>query len=448
MNRVPENVFLIGIGGIGMSALARYFKHSGAVVSGYDKTPTALTRQLENEGIAVHFADDIALLDKNAHLVIYTPAIPAGHTQLNYYREHNYNLKKRSQVLGELTQNYFTIAVGGSHGKTTTSAMIAWILKASGYDCTAFLGGICINFESNFIAGNNRVMVVEADEFDRSFHTLHPDIAVVTAIDSDHLEVYGTKAELEKNFLVFANQIHPEGLLVYKHHVHALDAYAGRKITYSLDANDQCLSAYNYVVHTGGSDITLNNGFSFHLQYPGLHNIENAIAAVGVTMELGIPPEKIAAALSAFKGIHRRFEVAFNDGETVLIDDYAHHPAEISMFLSSVRAIYPHLPIHVVFQPHLFTRTRDLADEFAASLDLADEVILLPIYPARELPIPGVSSETITRLMKKPVSIFSKEEVMKHFESTPKGIICTIGAGDIDQLVRPLAELFTKHQWS
>lgn len=443
MNQVPEKVFLIGIGGIGMSALARYFKQSGAVVSGYDKTPTALTRQLESEGIAVHFTDDVSLLDKDAGLVIYTPAIPADHKQLNYYRNQNYNLKKRSQVLGELTQNYFTIAVGGSHGKTTTSAMIAWILKSSGYDCTAFLGGICINFESNFVSGKNRVMVVEADEFDRSFHTLHPDIAVVTAIDSDHLEVYGTKEELEKNFLVFANQIHPEGLLVYKHSVMALDAYQGRKITYSLEPSDECLSARQYTINTGGSDVELNNGFAFHLKYPGLHNIENAIAATGVSLELGIPPEKIAASLSTFKGIHRRFEVAFNDGETVLIDDYAHHPEEIKMFLSSVRAIYPDWSIQVVFQPHLFTRTRDLAEEFAASLDLADNVILLPIYPARELPITGVSSETITGLMKKPVHIFSKEEVLQYYKHKPRAIICTVGAGDIDQIVQPLTQLFS-----
>jgi UDP-N-acetylmuramate--alanine ligase len=324
--------------------------------------------------------------------------------------------------------------------------MIAWILKDSGFDCTAFLGGICLNFNSNFVQGNNAVMVVEADEFDRSFHTLHPNLAVITAIDDDHLEIYGTKAELEKNFLAFANHIQEEGTLLYKREVHAMDEYAGKKLTYSFHQKKGDVYVESYHIESGVSEVTLSNGFTFRLQYPGLHNIENATAAAAIAIELGISAEKIVRALYSFKGIHRRFEIVYNDGDTVLIDDYAHHPEEIRMFLKSVRALYANKKVTVVFQPHLFTRTRDLAIEFAASLDLADNIALLPVYPARELPIEGVDSSLISGRMQQPVELIHPHQVQTFVQEHAQSVICLLGAGDIDRLVAPIAQFLTQNK--
>jgi len=439
-----SRIYFIGIGGIGMSALARYFHGKGLFVSGYDRTETELTRNLQQEGMTICFEDDVALLDKDADLVVYTPAIPADHQQLNYYRDHGYQLKKRSQVLGELTHDHFTIAVAGSHGKTTTSSMIAWILRDSGYDCTAFLGGICVNFESNFVQGANQVIVVEADEFDRSFHTLHPDIAVVTAIDSDHLEIYGTQEALEENFLVFAKQIHDNGLLIHKQQVTALQAHTGRRSTYSLRDDAADLYAVSTEIGEQGSRVILSNGFDFVLEYPGIHNIENAIAATCVALELGISEEAVRKALRSFRGIHRRFEVVWKQDRRVLIDDYAHHPEEIRMFINSLRAIYPGKQVEVVFQPHLYTRTRDLATDFAGALDLADHVVLLPIYPARELPIPGIDANTIARHMKGSVRLLESTQLQEFVQDDEHQVIAMVGAGNIDQLVRPMASWLEK----
>ena len=435
MNNRPSNVYLIGIGGIGMSALARYFQYQGARVSGYDKTPTPLTSQLIQEGMTIHFDDDIEQIDKQAELVIYTPAIPSTHKGLLYYKENGYQLKKRSQVLGDLSKDYFTIAVAGSHGKTTTSAMIAWMLKHSGYDCTAFLGGISINFASNFVAGDNKVMVVEADEFDRSFHTLHPNVAVVTAIDSDHLEIYGTREELVKNFVQFAGQVQNDGRLIHQSKLDCFDDLSLERWSYSLTDENADYTATHYTVDITGSRMHLKNGVEIQLSYPGIHNLENALAAIAVGTHLGIDATKIAAAMATFSGIRRRFEIAWRGKEMVLIDDYAHHPEEIRMFLKSVREIYPGKKITVVFQPHLFTRTRDLALDFAAALDQADETLLLPIYPAREAPIEGVESQMIAGKMRGNVRTLSKVELLDYVGSNTPEILCMVGAGDIDQEV-------------
>lgn len=444
----PDNiqrVYLIGIGGIGMSALARYFKYRGAEVSGYDRTPTPLTDALTAEGMHIHFEDDIEQLDAKAELVIYTPAIPKHHAELNFYLDNDYPVMKRSEVLGILSRDKFTIAVSGSHGKTTVSSMITWILKHSGYDCTAFLGGICTNFASNFVFGQNDVMVAEADEFDRSFMRLYPNITVVTAVDSDHLEIYGTQAEVEKAFTEFANKTEAGGLVVAKHGLPIIPHLDQEVRTYALDNTEADLYATHYSITLQGSEVELNNGIRFTLTYPGLHNIENAVAATAVALQLGVAPEHIGAALNAFAGIYRRFERIYSNDRMVYFDDYAHHPEEIRMFLKSVRAMYPDKHITAIFQPHLFTRTRDLADGFAASLDQADAVILLPIYPAREEPIPGVTSDVIlSRMQNSNRRLLSKEAVLETIREGDFEVLCTIGAGDIDKLVQPIKAILSQ----
>lgn len=437
-----KNVYFVGIGGIGMSALARYFNLQGAKVSGYDRTPTNLTDQLQKEGILIHFEDNIELIDKDAELVIYTPAIPKNHKELNYIISNNYPLYKRSEVLGMLSRDKFTIAVSGSHGKTTVSGMITWILKNSGYDCTAFLGGICSNFNSNFVHGENDVMVAEADEYDRSFMRLFPNITVVTAVDSDHLEIYGTQAEVEKAFIEFANKTEIGGEIIIKAGLPIIPFLEQHVTQYALENKAADLSVSNYKITLTGSEVELSNGIRYTLKYPGIHNIENSVAAVAVALQLGITNENISESLNTFQGIYRRFELVASNNKTVYIDDYAHHPEEIRMFLLSLRAIYKDKKITAIFQPHLFTRTRDLADGFAASLDLADEIILMPIYPAREEPIEGVTSDIILSRIKNPRKrILNKEELLHHIKENEFEILCTIGAGDIDKMIKPIAEI-------
>ncbi len=437
-----KNVYFVGIGGIGMSALARYFNLRGAKVSGYDRTPTNLTDQLQKEGINIHFEDNIDLVDKDAELVIYTPAIPKNHAELNYIITNNYPLFKRSEVLGMLSRDKFTIAVSGSHGKTTVSGMITWILKNSGYDCTAFLGGICSNFNSNFVHGENDVMVAEADEYDRSFMRLFPNITVVTAVDSDHLEIYGTQAEVEKAFIEFANKTEIGGEIIIKAGLPIIPFLEHHVTQYALENKEADISVSKYKITLTGSEVELNNGIRYTLKYPGIHNIENSVAAVAVALQLGISNENISDSLNSFKGIYRRFELVASNLKTVYIDDYAHHPEEIRMFLLSLRAIYKDKKITAIFQPHLFTRTRDLADGFAASLDLADEVILMPIYPAREEPIEGVTADIILSRIKNPNKIIlNKEELLSYIKENEFEILCTIGAGDIDKMIKPIAEI-------
>ncbi|MBK7567776.1 MAG: UDP-N-acetylmuramate--L-alanine ligase [Bacteroidetes bacterium] len=437
-----KNVYFVGIGGIGMSALARYFNLQGAKVSGYDRTPTNLTDQLQKEGILIHFEDNIELIDKDAELVIYTPAIPKNHKELNYIISNNYPLYKRSEVLGMLSRDKFTIAVSGSHGKTTVSGMITWILKNSGYDCTAFLGGICSNFNSNFVHGENDVMVAEADEYDRSFMRLFPNITVVTAVDSDHLEIYGTQAEVEKAFIEFANKTEIGGEIIIKAGLPIIPFLEQHVTQYALENKEADLWVSNYKITLTGSEVELSNGIRYTLKYPGIHNIENSVAAVAVALQLGITNENISESLNTFQGIYRRFELVASNNKTVYIDDYAHHPEEIRMFLLSLRAIYKDKKITAIFQPHLFTRTRDLADGFAASLDLADEIILMPIYPAREEPIEGVTSDIILSRIKNPRKrILNKEELLHHINENEFEILCTIGAGDIDKMIKPIAEI-------
>lgn len=440
-----KRIYFIGIGGIGMSALARYFNSRGVHVSGYDRTATDLTDQLQKEGIEIHFDDNPEKIDRNAEMVIYTPAIPKSHIEFNFFKDHQYPLYKRSQVLGALSKEKFTIAVAGSHGKTTVSSMIAWILKHSGFDCTAFLGGISSNFQSNFISGDNDVMIAEADEFDRSFLQLSPNIAVITAVDSDHLEIYGTQEAIEETFTEFANQVEIGGTVIAKSSIPIIKNFREKTLKYALhDINaDLHVAAFNITL--SGSQVELSNGMQYLLKYPGIHNIENSVAASLAALELGIAPDRIAAALNEFKGVHRRFEMIYHDHHTVYIDDYAHHPEEIRMFLYSVKEIYKGKKVTAIFQPHLFTRTRDLADGFASSLDAADEIILMPIYPAREEPIEGVSAEIILDRIKNPdKKLMTPGELLKYIEKHSFEVICTIGAGDIDKLIEPIAEILNK----
>ena len=445
-----KNIYFLGIGGIGMSALARYFKSMGANVGGYDKTPTDLTDELKREGIDVTFEDDVNALPKEVDLVVYTPAIPKDHKGFNYYKDNNYNLRKRSEVLGIISADRFTIAVAGSHGKTTVSSMVAHILTHSGFGCSAFLGGIAVNYNSNFLNGNSDVVVVEADEFDRSFHRLAPDMAVITAVDTDHLDIYGSKEAIDEAFVEFSNRIAEDGFLVMKskqsieENLPVLD-----KAFYSLNDTEADVYCSKYWVVDGGYLFNLNyygkELKGYRLNIGGFHNIENAIAAITIAMELKITDDKIKAALASFKGIKRRFEKLVENDKVVFIDDYAHHPEEIRVLMESVKELYPKKKITAVFQPHLFTRTRDLAEGFAQALSIADEVLLLDIYPARELPIEGVTSQLIFDKITSPnkIAVTKQQlvETVKQLNGTE--VLVTIGAGDIDKYLADIKAVIT-----
>lgn len=442
-----RSVYFIGIGGIGMSALARFFHQQGVRVSGYDKTRTSLTSSLEQEGIAVSYEDHADLVDKEAQVVVYTPAVPADHAGLKYYREHGVPMMKRSDMLGLITSGTFSICVAGTHGKTTTSTMIAHILRHSGYGCNAFLGGISVNYATNFWSDPRRVTVTEADEYDRSFLKLDPDVAVITAMDADHLDIYGTEENMQEAFLDFGRRIKPGGLLICHHALPRLQEFsAAKKVTYGISNKDAAVYAKNIRVDNGRYvfDVVLPDHeiAGIHLEMGGRHNVENAIASVAVASHLEIEDEKIRQAIRSFKGVKRRFETVLTGPGTVLIDDYAHHPEELRALIDGVRQLYPDRKCTMVFQPHLYSRTKDLAEGFAASLDAADEVLLLPIYPARELPMPGVDSAMIASLMKnRNVIMTEKGDLLNWVKEKRPELLVMAGAGDIDMLVQPVSEI-------
>lgn len=447
-----KKVYLLGIGGIGMSALARYFNVLGAQVSGYDKTQTQLTNELVAEGIAITFEDNIDELPKDVDLVIYTPAIPKNHRGFNYYKDNNYELRKRSEVLGIISADKYTIAVAGSHGKTTVSSMIAHILTQSGFGCSAFLGGIAANYNSNFIQGKNDVVVVEADEFDRSFHRLAPDMAVITAVDTDHLDIYGSKEAIDEAFVEFTNKISEEGFLVIKSNQSIEDKLPVLdKAFYALNDENADVYCTKYWVVDGGYLFNISyygkELKGFRLNIGGFHNIENALAAITVAKELKITDELIKEAVASFKGIRRRFEFVYKSDNVTFIDDYAHHPEEIRVFLQSVKEMYPGKKVTAVFQPHLFTRTRDLAAEFAQQLSIADEVILLDIYPARELPIEGVTSDLIFNQITSPQkALITKGELVDTIKAKKNmEVLVTIGAGDIDKYLNDIKQVLSNN---
>ncbi|HYV92258.1 MAG TPA: UDP-N-acetylmuramate--L-alanine ligase [Chitinophagales bacterium] len=443
-----HSIYFIGIGGIGMSALARYFSVNGKKISGYDRTPSPLTEELANEGMQIHFEENVELIPKDVDLVVYTPAIPPDHKELVYYKEHHQHIIKRSDLLETLTKDLFTIAIAGTHGKTTTSSMIAHILKDSGYDCTAFLGGITVNYNSNFLIGKNKTVVVEADEYDRSFLKLHPNIAVVTSCDADHLDIYGNEEEVVKAYGDFANQIKSTGILITKQKLPFLAYYSGFNTQFYSVSGDTDFHASN--VRLEESTYTfdfLTPEYSLadvHLSVAGYHNVENAVAAGAVAYQLEIGKEKIRAALNSFKGVKRRFEFIVRNEKVVFIDDYAHHPAEITAFLKSVREIFPGKQITCIFQPHLYTRTRDFADEFGRALSLADDLILLPVYPAREEPIPGVTSEMLLeKIAVQNKMVVEKKDLINELSRREREVVVTVGAGDIDQEVEPIKMFLT-----
>jgi len=442
-----QRVYFVGIGGIGMSAIARFFNENGVKVSGYDRTETTLTRQLSAEGMQIHYTDDVNLVDPQANLVVYTPAIPPTHTELKWYREKGYEVVKRSDVLQEITRELFAITVAGTHGKTTISTMISHILRHSGYGCNAFLGGISVNYDRNFWSSEKRVAVIEADEYDRSFLKLSPDIAVLTAMDADHLDIYGTEKDMQEAFIQYTKNIKPNGTLIAREGLQrASDLQGDNKLWYSLQSFTANAYATNIRIQQGGYvyDVVQQNWSLKDVTLPigGMHNIENSVAAITVAQLLGIGDDAIKAAVADFKGIRRRFEYVINNDYQVFIDDYAHHPEELRALISSALALFPGKKCTVVFQPHLYTRTRDLADGFAESLALADEVILLPIYPARELPIEGVNSEMIANKIKgKPVQILQPAEVLDWLKSNTAPLFITAGAGDIDQLKEPAKKI-------
>jgi UDP-N-acetylmuramate--alanine ligase len=454
-----SNVYFLGIGGIGMSALARWFKANGCFVAGYDRTPTSLTGQLQQEGIIIHFEDEIEQIPQvfvqasPENLIIYTPAIPKDHLEYNYFNNNNFNLKKRSQVLGWLTQNLFTIAIAGTHGKTTTSSMVAHVLKSSGKNCTAFLGGITLNYNTNLLLNDPNheeepIVVVEADEYDRSFLTLYPDIAVVNSVDADHLDIYGDAESVKTSYNEFINQVKPNGKLFLKKDIPLttpadksvkLYDFSASKTAYFQAKNIRIEDA-TFIFDFKSKEINIED---IRLQLPGYHNVENALVAMAVGLQTGISPEQVKQAIGSYSGVKRRFEYIIKTPYLVYIDDYAHHPAEIEALLTSVRALYPAKKITAVFQPHLYSRTRDFAEGFAQSLSLADQVVLLEIYPARELPIPGIDSKIIfDKVSASEKMICSKNNLLVQLNKLSIEVLVTIGAGDIDQYVAPIKEYF------
>lgn len=446
-----HTIYFIGVGGIGMSAIARYFLSKGANVSGYDKTPTVLTNQLEKEGIQIHYTDDITLAPQSPDVVVYTPAIPKGHKELNYFINNGFTVMKRSDILQWITENSFNICVAGTHGKTTVTSMIAHLLRHTGYGCNAFLGGISANYHTNFWSHERNVVVVEADEYDRSFLKLAPNMEVITSMDPDHLDIYGTSEEVENAFVQFAGKLKPGGTIVAKHGLsRAAELRADNLFTY-----DHQNEAADIFV----KDLKVVNGvYHFSVQAPvwsidnlvlymgGLHNIDNMIAAITVAKQLGIDADKIVAAVADYKGVRRRFEYALNTPEHVVIDDYAHHPDELKALLSGVRSIFPDKKLTLVFQPHLYSRTKDQAAGFSATLDLADEVILLPIYPARELPMEGVNSEMLLNNMQlNQKKVLEKTAFLDWVKINKPELLVMAGAGDIDTLVNPAKEILLNH---
>jgi UDP-N-acetylmuramate--alanine ligase len=432
-----HNVYFIGIGGIGMSALARYFKNIGKQVSGYDKTPTMLTDELIESGISIHFEDNIDLIPKDFYmentLVIITPAVPKNHSEWNYFLEREYQVKKRAEVLGIITKDTFCFAVAGTHGKTTTSSILGHILFESGADVTAFIGGIVENYNSNLIGSGKTVTVVEADEFDRSFLHLHPNIACITSMDADHLDIYGTSQAIEESFIEFASKVEDKSNLFITKELPI------EGVTCAVN-EDAVYKAFNVRVGNGSYtfDVQTPTEIIKDLQFglPGKHNLMNALMAIAMAKLFGTPTDAIAKAIASFKGIKRRFSYQIKTDKLVYIDDYAHHPTEINAVHQAVRELYPNQKVLAVFQPHLFSRTRDFADDFAKSLSAFDEVVLLDIYPARELPMEGITSQWLMdKMTNDDKKLVLKNDLIPTILASDATVIVTIGAGDIGELV-------------
>lgn len=438
-----SHVFLIGIGGIGMSALARYFHRSGKNVLGYDKTHSKITRALEGEGIVIQYDENIqnlknSLPNPEKCLVIYTPAVSQENKIFAYFKEESFQLKKRAEVLGEITKNKNLLAIAGTHGKTTTTAILTHLLKASGFRITAFLGGIVENYHTNFLMDGEEIIVVEADEFDRSFLQLSPKIAAITSMDLDHLDIYGESKNLEDSFCKFAGLVEKDNLFI-RNRLPLKGKTFGLEDDSDFSAQNIQIKNGQYVFDLKTPDQTMER-LKFNL--PGRHNLMNAVAALSMALTQNVRPEKLYAALESFQGVERRFSYRIRSENLVMIDDYAHHPTEINAVHQAVREMYPQQKILAVFQPHLFSRTRDFADDFAKSLEKFDEVLLLDIYPAREKPIAGIDSEMLLRKMKKPISarVIEKENISTEIKKSNAGVIVMMGAGDIGEEVEKIIQ--------
>ena len=443
-----KNVYFIGIGGIGMSAIARYYKFKGLDVSGYDRTPSELTHKLEAEGIRVHYEDrpDLVPSDKEETLVVYTPAIPQDLGELRKVMDEGYTVLKRSRTLGEITRGQRCLAVAGTHGKTTTSTLTAHILTQTGAGCSAFLGGISRNYGTNLLMSRSETVVVEADEFDRSFLQLFPEIAVITSVEADHLDIYGDYAHVVEAFRAFASQV--SGTLIVKKGAPVSQEHTQAKVLtyhykdtsadfYAADAHPDALGHFHYNLHYPGGVIE-----DICVGALGWVNAENSIAAAAIALTYGVDPEGVKAAIGTFEGVKRRLEVHVNTPALSYIDDYAHHPSELTSAITSMRDIFPGRKLTAIFQPHLYTRTRDFAPEFAKALSAVDKLILLDIYPAREEPIPGVTSEMVFRDVTAPEKVLlKKEELMDYLADEPLDVLATFGAGNIDRFIEPITEL-------
>jgi UDP-N-acetylmuramate--alanine ligase len=451
--------YFLGAGGIGMSALVRYFTHYGKTVHGYDKTETELTRQLQNEGSQLHFKENepllkqlLSLYNKEEVLVIYTPAVPKDHVEFVYLQNNGYHLQKRAWVLGEITKQFKTIAIAGTHGKTTTTTLTAHILKTAGINCFAFLGGISQNYHTNLLLGDandpNAYVVVEADEYDRSFLTLHPYITVITSVDADHLDIYGDADAMHKTYTEFASQVQNDGFLIVKKNVDNDLRLKDKRLVYSLNLDTE-YSANSIEIIDGEFCYNINSPIEpvshVAIGLPGLHNVENSIAAAAVAQQLGIKGDVINKALRSFKGVKRRFDYRIKTKSVVYIDDYAHHPEELKAAIGAAKQLYPDKKVTGIFQPHLFTRTRDFAEGFAESLDLLDVCVLLDIYPAREKPIEGINSKMLLDKMKcEEKFLVKKEDVLDFLKTHTPQVVMTLGAGDIDSLIEPIERLLTE----
>ena len=443
MNKENNIIYFLGIGGIGMSALARYFNHQGYSIYGYDLTPTPLTHQLEKEGMIIHYEENVSLIPDKVDFVVYTPAVPADNQEYQHFLSKQIPIKKRAEVLGEISQRHFTVAVAGTHGKTSISTLIAHLLKQAGIKVTALVGGISKNYRSNFITSEKTdILVLEADEYDRSFLKLHPDIAIVTSVEPDHLDIYGTTKDLENTFVLFSKQLKETGTLIHPGSLRLFDQTARKQITYSTTGKADCKA----------ENITIKNGrYQFDLHFndqkireirmliPGLHDIENALAASITGFLLGLKADEIKRGLETFSGVERRFDYRIQSPNLIFIDDYAHHPAELTATIQAVKKLYPGKKITGVFQPHLYSRTRDFAKEFAKSLESLDQIVLLDIYPAREKPIEGISSKIILDQIDHPnKTLISKDSLTDYLKKNKPEVLLTLGAGDIGLMLNQI----------
>jgi len=445
-----HSVYFVGIGGIGMSALARYFNGRGSQVRGYDRTETELCRTLAAEGIDIHYTEDIGQIPDRVDLVVYTPAVPESHAELQYFREQGVPMKKRAEVLGLISRSMKAIAIAGTHGKTTTTTLTAYLLRACGIDCSAFLGGIALDFSSNFVEGQSDWVVVEADEYDRSFLQLAPDIAVILSMDADHLDIYGTLEGLhETGFRAFAQRLKQGGSLLVQHNWAEALGDAPGMATFGIE--DGLYRSENVRVENGYFTFDYRSAEDkmegLQLSLPGQHNVENATAAIAIARQLGAEEADLRMALRDFRGIRRRFEFLYRQADGVYIDDYAHHPSELRAAIGAARQLYPERSITGIFQPHLFSRTRDFADGFADALQALDDILLLDIYPAREAPIEGIDSSMLLKKINHPrKQLLREEDVLKAVQKRAPEVLLTLGAGDIDLLRDPLQAYFKKRK--